>query len=130
MVVLVLTACPAGLRGFLTRWLMEISPGVFVGKLSARVRDEVWDRVQEMAKDGRGILVFAADTEQGLDFRVHRHDWVPVDVDGLLLMRRPAADDGPDDPNVAESSAPPTGGQMRKGWSKASQRRRAARRNH
>ena len=32
MVVIVLTACPAGLRGHLTRWLLEISPGVFVGK--------------------------------------------------------------------------------------------------
>lgn len=31
MVVLMLTACPEGLRGHLTRWLMEIGPGVFVG---------------------------------------------------------------------------------------------------
>ncbi|MGO4760857.1 type I-E CRISPR-associated endoribonuclease Cas2, partial [Streptomyces sp. 2MCAF27] len=29
MTVIVLTNCPAGLRGFLTRWLLEISPGVF-----------------------------------------------------------------------------------------------------
>ena len=39
MMTLVLTACPAGLRGDLTKWLMEISPGVFVGRPSARVRD-------------------------------------------------------------------------------------------
>ena len=39
MTVLVLTACPAGLRGHLTRWLLEISPGVFVGHVPARVRD-------------------------------------------------------------------------------------------
>ena len=31
MTVIVVTACPAGLRGHLTRWLLEISPGVFVG---------------------------------------------------------------------------------------------------
>lgn len=31
MVVIVLSACPAGLRGHLTRWLLEISAGVFVG---------------------------------------------------------------------------------------------------
>jgi CRISPR-associated protein Cas2 len=29
MVIIVLTACPAGLRGHLTRWLLEISAGVF-----------------------------------------------------------------------------------------------------
>ncbi|WP_423232601.1 type I-E CRISPR-associated endoribonuclease Cas2e, partial [Bacillus licheniformis] len=43
MTVLVLTACPAGLRGHLTRWLLEISPGVFVGHVPARVRDALWD---------------------------------------------------------------------------------------
>ncbi|MCQ8210670.1 type I-E CRISPR-associated endoribonuclease Cas2e, partial [Cutibacterium acnes subsp. acnes] len=44
MTVLVLTACPAGLRGHLTRWLLEISPGVFVGHVPTRVRDALWDR--------------------------------------------------------------------------------------
>lgn len=26
MTVIILTNCPAGLRGFLTRWLLEVSP--------------------------------------------------------------------------------------------------------
>ena len=38
MVVIVLTACPVGLRGDLTRWLLEIAPGVFVGHIDARMR--------------------------------------------------------------------------------------------
>ena len=38
MVVVVLTACPVGLRGDLTRWLLEIASGVFVGHVTARVR--------------------------------------------------------------------------------------------
>jgi CRISPR-associated protein Cas2 len=37
MIVLVVTACPVCLRGHLTRWLLEISPGVFVGKVTTRV---------------------------------------------------------------------------------------------
>lgn len=110
MVVVVLTACPAGLRGHLTRWLLEISPGVFCGRISARVRERLWGRIVEMAKDGRAIMVFTRRGDQGLDFRVHRHDWEPVDFDGLTLIRRPAS---------AESS--PT---MRSGWSAASRRRR------
>lgn len=113
MVVLVLTACPVGLRGFLTRWLLEISAGVFVGRVSARVREDLWDRVTEMAKDGRAIMVFQTNSEQGLDFRVHRHDWTPVDVDGLRLMLRPA-----------QPQDEPIGG-LRRGWSRASQIRRA-----
>ncbi len=115
MVVIVLTACPAGLRGFLTRSLLEISAGVFIGRVGARVRDELWDRVLEMAKDGKAIMVFSANTEQGLDFRVHRHEWEPVDLDGLRVMLRPA--------QASEQSSG-----LRRGWSTASRGRRAQRR--
>lgn len=48
MVVLVLSACPLGLRGYLTRWLLEISAGVFVGSVSTRVRQLMWKRTTEM----------------------------------------------------------------------------------
>lgn len=114
MVVLVLTACPAGLRGYLTRWLVEISPGVFVGYVTSRVRDLLWQQVVDLAKDGRALLVYAVRGEQRLGFRVHRHDWVPTDFDGIQLMMRP--------------TAPTEGaGGMRHGWSKASRYRRAQR---
>lgn len=112
MVVLVLTACPAGLRGHLTRWLTEISAGVFVGQVTARVREQMWLRVLEYCKDGKAILVYAADNEQGMDVRFHHHDWVPEDFDGLWLMRRPT-----DKPTVPS----------RQGWSSVARMRRARR---
>lgn len=111
MVVVVLTACPAGLRGHLTRWLLEIAPGVFCGRASAKVRDQMWLRIVELAKDGRALMVFSRRGDQGLDFRVHRHDWEPVDCDGVTLMRRP-------EHAVLEST-------MRPGWSAASRRMHA-----
>lgn len=113
MVVLVVTACPAGLRGHLTRWLLEISPGVFVGVLSRRVRELVWDRVCELIKDGRAIMISPARNEQRLEFQVHGHDWEPVDIDGLSLIRRPHTG------QALQSAAKP-----RAGWSKASRYRR------
>ncbi|WP_045821704.1 type I-E CRISPR-associated endoribonuclease Cas2e [Williamsia herbipolensis] len=116
MVVLIVTACPAGLRGHLTRWLLEISPGVFVGVLSRRVRDLLWERVEELVKDGRAIMVSSARNEQRLDFRVHRYDWEPVDVDGVRVVRRPHTGEA-----LASAAKP------RAGRSKAS-RYRAARR--
>ncbi|ACV79384.1 type I-E CRISPR-associated endoribonuclease Cas2e [Nakamurella multipartita] len=119
MVVLMLTACPAGLRGHLTRWLMEIGPGVFVGRVSHRVRDLLWDRVLELAKDGRAVMVYPARNEQGLEYRVHRSSWKPIDVDGLTLMLRPDLDRAP------ERGAAPVA-DIRPGWSKASRMRRAA----
>ena len=115
MVVIVLTACPAGLRGHLTQWLLEISAGVYVGHVTARVRDRLWGRVVELAGPGRALMVYQVRGEQRLSFKVHDHHWHPVDFDGIMLMRRPA------DP-AATAAAPPTG------WSKASKRRRFARR--
>lgn len=109
MVVLITTACPPGLRGFVTRWLLEISPGVFVGHVSARVRDKLWNKTVALCQDGRALLVYSARNEQRLSFRVHRHDWEVVDFDGLSLIRRPDA--APELP-------------MRSGWSTASKRRR------
>ena len=42
MVVITLEKCPLALRGDLTKWLQEISLGVYVGQVSARVRDKLW----------------------------------------------------------------------------------------
>lgn len=89
MTVLVLTAVPPSLRGVLTRWLFEIAPGVFVGHVSARVRDLLWSRVVDGIGRGRAILVFSARNEQRLSFRVHGHEWRPVDYEGLELIERP-----------------------------------------
>lgn len=111
MIVLVLTACPQGLRGSLTRWLLEISPGVFVGHVSARVRDALWAQTLDMIKDGKALMVYPAKNEQGFDFKTHRHNWDLVDVDGVQLMKRP-------NQHEIKKSA------MRPGWSKASHRRR------
>ncbi|AYY12437.1 type I-E CRISPR-associated endoribonuclease Cas2 [Actinobacteria bacterium YIM 96077] len=93
MTIVVLTAVPPGLRGHLTRWLLEISPGVFVGYVSARVRQHMWERVVEFVEDGRALLVYAVSGEQRLAFEVHGHDWTPVDYDGVMLMRRQTAPD-------------------------------------
>lgn len=89
MIVLVVTACPEGLRGDLTRWLLEISPGTFVGNVSAKVREALWERTCSYAGSGRAILVYSSDSEQRLRFKVHKHDWEPVDLEGLTLMMRP-----------------------------------------
>jgi CRISPR-associated protein Cas2 len=115
MTVIVLAACPVGLRGHLTRWLMEISPGVFVGKISARVRQHMWTRVIDMTKNGRAIMAYATNNEQGLAFQVHNHHWTPIDVEGIHLMLRPNDTD-----NTTPNSATP----RKPGWSNASKRRR------
>ncbi|MGV9249298.1 type I-E CRISPR-associated endoribonuclease Cas2e [Streptomyces sp. NPDC003710] len=114
MTGIVLTNCPAGLGGFLTRWLLEISPGVFIGNPSARVRDALWHEVCQYSGQGRALLAHTTNNEQGFTFRTHEHAWHPVDHEGLTVIRRP---------NDRASAASPTAS-PRPGWSKAAKRRR------
>lgn len=141
MVVIVVTLSPAKLLGHLTRWLFEISPGVYVGKVSARVRELLWDQVLENIGSGRAIMVFSSDNEQGLEFRTHGQEWQPVDFDGLELIMRPnnrnsagtnqpksnpadserlaSFDDDADDVQPSRPVRP-----VRSGWSLAAKRRK------
>ncbi|PQZ94890.1 type I-E CRISPR-associated endoribonuclease Cas2 [Arthrobacter sp. MYb227] len=130
MTVLVLSSCPVGLRGFLTRWFLEISAGVFVGVVSARIRDEIWAEVKLLCKDGRAILIFTARNEQRMKFRVHRHHWQVKDFDGISLMARPR-EPKPESISIVATTTPAlesdkasgsTG--IRPGWSNMSKYRR------
>ncbi|MFE2486469.1 type I-E CRISPR-associated endoribonuclease Cas2e [Streptomyces mirabilis] len=115
MTVIVLTNCPAGLRGFLTRWLLEISAGVFIGNPSAKVRDVLWDEVRQYADQGRALLAHTTNNEQGYTFRIHDHIWHPIDHEGLTLIRRPSS-------GISSATSTP-----KASWSKASKRRRFGR---
>lgn len=134
MLVVVLTACPVGLRGDLTRWLLEIAPDVFVGRVSARIRDKLWDRIEGQMKTGKAIMVYSARNEQHLAFRVHNAEWIPTDCEGLELMLRPQkeTDDGVAGVGGASVSSSTDGGHiehrsMPRGWSNASKYRKAGR---
>ena len=84
-----MTNCPPRLRGDLSKWLCEINTGVYVGNVSSRVRDAVWDRVCQNLKNGQATLVYTAAGEQRMEFRTHNTSWEAVDFDGIKLMRRP-----------------------------------------
>ena len=111
-----MTDCPPQLRGDLSKWLCEINTGVYVGHVSSRVRDAVWDRVCQNLKNGRATMVFTTNNEQRMDFRVHNTNWSPVDFEGIKLMRRPL----PQAPQVDETLKP--------GFSKAAKFQMAQRR--
>lgn len=93
MTVIVLAAVTAGLRGELTRWFLEIAPGVFVGRVSGRVRERVWAYVCEQCAEGNGLLVCAARNEQGfMMMTVGSSRREPVSFDGVTLIRRVSRD--------------------------------------
>ncbi|MDF3292362.1 type I-E CRISPR-associated endoribonuclease Cas2e [Streptomyces silvisoli] len=96
MLVLATTAVPDHLRGALSRWTIEVVPGIFVGTVSARVRDELWTSVSQVVGDGAAVLVHPAPTEQGYAIRTAgTRRRTPIDFDGLTLMRMTAAPHSP-----------------------------------
>lgn len=88
--VVVLIAAPEGLRGHLTRWMIEVAAGVYVGNPSARIRDGLWTTLTERIGDGQAVMIEPAANEQHWAVRTAGRDrWRPVDYDGLMLIARP-----------------------------------------
>lgn len=87
MTVLATTAVPDHLRGALTRWLLEVTPALYVGTVSARVRDELWASATACVGNGTAVLAYPSDNEQGFELRTagqQRRN--PLDFDGLTLI--------------------------------------------
>ena len=65
MVVMILESVPTSLRGELTRWMLEPKAGVFVGTVSAMVRDRLWGKVCKSVRDGGCMMIHRTNNEQG-----------------------------------------------------------------
>ena len=94
MVVMILEKVSVSLRGTLTRWLLEPHSGIFVGHVSALVRDQLWDKCTLAKGVGGVIQIWSTNTEQRFQMRAHgdtRRE--VVEFEGLQLIRLPAGDD-------------------------------------
>ena len=88
MTVIILERVPTSLRGELTRWMLEVQTGVFVGTLSGLVRDLLWNYVCDKMQEGAGALLYQTNNEQGFAIRVcGRTSRQLRDFDGLQLFQ-------------------------------------------
>jgi CRISPR-associated protein Cas2 len=87
MVMMILEKVKVSLRGELTRWLIEVKPGVYIGHVNGMVRDKLWDYC---CKDNRAGIVFqawSANTEQHFKMRMNGDSQRQVmDWEGLQLI--------------------------------------------
>ena len=87
MLVTVVENVPARLRGRLAIWLLEVRAGVYVGNVSRRVREMIWDTVIKGIEKGNAVMAWSTNTESGFDFLTwgaNRRE--PVEIDGLKLV--------------------------------------------
>jgi CRISPR-associated protein Cas2 len=68
MLVIVTEAIPDRLRGYLSRWLLEVRAGVFIGQYSTRVREMLVKSIIENVEDGNVVIAWSANNESGFDF--------------------------------------------------------------
>lgn len=87
MLVIVVENVPPALRGRLAVWLIEIRAGVYVGKLSKKVREMIWRQVNEGLGEGNAVMTWSTNTENGFDFlTLGKNRRIPVDFDGVQLV--------------------------------------------
>lgn len=89
MVVMILQNVPVGLRGELSRWMLEPRAGVFVGHITAMVRDLLWERCCDASEGGSIIQIWSTNTEQRFAMRVYGDpSRNVVQMEGLYLICR------------------------------------------
>lgn len=87
MLVIVVENAPPRLRGRLALWLLEVRAGVYVGDLSRRVREMIWEQVEQGIEEGNAVMVWSTNTESGFDFAtLGKNRRMPVELDGLKLV--------------------------------------------
>lgn len=87
MLMVVTENVPPRLRGRLAIWLLQIRAGVYVGDVSQRVREMVWEQCIELSSKGNVVMAWKTNTESGFDFQtVGDNRRIPVDLDGLRLV--------------------------------------------
>ncbi|WEV36919.1 type I-E CRISPR-associated endoribonuclease Cas2e [Lactobacillus sp. ESL0677] len=95
MIVVTLTKVPQSLRGDLTKWYQEVQTGVYVGNVSARIRDLLWQRVEKNIGSGEATMVYSTNTELGYEIKTTRRNYDVVDYDGIPLVMRLNVDNMP-----------------------------------
>ncbi len=78
---------PVSLRGEVSRWMLELRPGVFVGNISALVREKLWEHICQKTKNGAVTMLQSAANEQGYCIRTFGNTSRRVkEFDGLQLI--------------------------------------------
>lgn len=88
MVVFILENARSTLRGELSRWLFEVQAGVFTGRVSALVRNELWQMIEKKLGKGSAVMIYSANNEQGFKAEMLGNPSRSlVDIEGLLLVK-------------------------------------------
>lgn len=85
--VVVLENVPPRLRGRMAIWLLEVRAGVYVGNVSKRTREMVWEQLTKGYEQGNVVMAWSSSHESGYEFQtLGENRRQPVEFDGLCLV--------------------------------------------
>lgn len=88
MIIIVLQKVTESLRGELTRWLFEVKSGVYVGNVSALVRDKLWEKCSQSRGAGSVFQAWSTNNEQRFAMRLAGDpNRCIVDWEGVQLVQ-------------------------------------------
>ncbi|ARP97590.1 type I-E CRISPR-associated endoribonuclease Cas2 [Bordetella genomosp. 13] len=86
-VVVVTENVPSRLRGRMAIWLLEVRAGVYIGDVSQRTREMLWQQLSEGHDQGNVVMAWASSHESGYEFQtLGESRRLPVEFDGLQLV--------------------------------------------
>jgi CRISPR-associated protein Cas2 len=85
--VIVTETVPDRLRGRLAVFMLEVRAGVYLGDLSKRVREKIWEYIEADFGGGNVVVAWKTNSESGFEFQtLGANRRQPVDWDGLRLV--------------------------------------------
>ena len=88
MLIVVTEAVPPRLRGRLAVWLLEIRAGVYIGDVSIKIREMIWEQIDVLAEEGNVVMAWSTNNESGYDFQTYgKNRREPIDFEGLRLVK-------------------------------------------
>lgn len=77
------------IRGLMKLWLIEPKPGVFIGRITPKVRDFLWNELWKNQDKFHGaLLIYSTNNEQGFDIELMGDlKRTIIDMDGLKLVK-------------------------------------------
>jgi CRISPR-associated protein Cas2 len=73
-----LTAVPQSVTGYLSRYLMELESGLYVGTTTRALAEHLWDQVVAYSGDGYAVAMFSGGSELGMTLRTHNHPTLTI----------------------------------------------------
>lgn len=77
--------------------MQEIATGVYIGNFNPKIRENLWERVQQSVGTGEATLSYACRNEIGYDFRTLNTERSVAYLDGLPLVSIPVSENNDQD---------------------------------